>query len=125
MLVFNQQLELHTATQTIVVTLTLLLSQDGHPDRSFFSADCFHLSQKAHTQMARSLWNNMVAGKRTARTFQPISHCTQFVFVQNAFDDSNADMFGWLSFVPLSVCLFSWSLSETKRPCRILAPTCN
>ncbi|KAF0023736.1 hypothetical protein F2P81_024366 [Scophthalmus maximus] len=32
---------------------------DGRPDRSFFSADCFHLSQKAQTQMARSLWNNM------------------------------------------------------------------
>lgn len=35
-------------------------SQDGHPDRSFFSADCFHVSQKAQTMMARSLWNNMV-----------------------------------------------------------------
>ncbi|XP_077409549.1 phospholipase B1, membrane-associated-like [Vanacampus margaritifer] len=33
---------------------------DGRPDRSYFSADCFHLSQKAHTQMARSLWNNML-----------------------------------------------------------------
>ncbi|XP_047430437.1 phospholipase B1, membrane-associated-like [Mugil cephalus] len=33
---------------------------DGRPDRSFFSADCFHLSQKAQTQMARSLWNNML-----------------------------------------------------------------
>ncbi|XP_045917362.1 phospholipase B1, membrane-associated-like [Micropterus dolomieu] len=33
---------------------------DGRADRSFFSADCFHLSQKAQTQMARSLWNNML-----------------------------------------------------------------
>ncbi|XP_055362617.1 phospholipase B1, membrane-associated [Betta splendens] len=33
---------------------------DGRPDRSFFSADCFHLSQKAHTLMARYLWNNML-----------------------------------------------------------------
>ncbi|XP_077444053.1 phospholipase B1, membrane-associated-like [Stigmatopora argus] len=33
---------------------------DGRPDRSYFSADCFHLSQKAQTQMARSLWNNML-----------------------------------------------------------------
>ncbi|XP_013875458.1 phospholipase B1, membrane-associated isoform X2 [Austrofundulus limnaeus] len=33
---------------------------DGRPDRSFFSADCFHLSQKAQTLMARSLWNNML-----------------------------------------------------------------
>ncbi|XP_035535037.1 phospholipase B1, membrane-associated-like [Morone saxatilis] len=33
---------------------------DGRADRSFFSADCFHLSQKAQTLMARSLWNNML-----------------------------------------------------------------
>ncbi|XP_068608218.1 phospholipase B1, membrane-associated-like [Brachionichthys hirsutus] len=33
---------------------------DGRPDRSFFSPDCFHLSQKAHTLMARALWNNML-----------------------------------------------------------------
>ncbi|MEQ2283350.1 hypothetical protein AMECASPLE_010326 [Ameca splendens] len=34
--------------------------EDGRPDRSYFSPDCFHLSQKAHTIMARSLWNNML-----------------------------------------------------------------
>ncbi|KAJ0063009.1 hypothetical protein NL108_010620, partial [Boleophthalmus pectinirostris] len=34
--------------------------QDGRPDRSYFSPDCFHLSQKAHTLMARALWNNML-----------------------------------------------------------------
>ncbi|XP_060927910.1 phospholipase B1, membrane-associated [Limanda limanda] len=32
----------------------------GRPDRSFFSPDCFHLSQKSHTLLARSLWNNML-----------------------------------------------------------------
>ncbi|XP_037097370.1 phospholipase B1, membrane-associated isoform X1 [Syngnathus acus] len=35
-------------------------SPDGRPDRSYFSPDCFHLSQKAHTLMARALWNNML-----------------------------------------------------------------
>ncbi|XP_068509098.1 phospholipase B1, membrane-associated isoform X2 [Syngnathus scovelli] len=35
-------------------------SPDGKPDRSYFSPDCFHLSQKAHTLMARALWNNML-----------------------------------------------------------------
>ncbi|KAM7367703.1 hypothetical protein PAMP_013986 [Pampus punctatissimus] len=41
---------------------------DGRADRSFFSADCFHLSQKAQTLMARSLWNNMLEplGNKTA-----------------------------------------------------------
>ncbi|XP_039605816.1 phospholipase B1, membrane-associated [Polypterus senegalus] len=41
------------------------LTEDGRPDRSFFSADCFHLSQKSHSQMARALWNNML---------QPVGH---------------------------------------------------
>ncbi|XP_075893580.1 phospholipase B1, membrane-associated-like [Nelusetta ayraudi] len=41
---------------------------DGRPDRSYFSPDCFHLSQKAQTLMARSLWNNMLEplGNKTA-----------------------------------------------------------
>ncbi|KAM4625850.1 phospholipase B1, membrane-associated-like [Polymixia lowei] len=34
--------------------------EDGRPDRSYFSPDCFHLSQKAHTLMARALWNGML-----------------------------------------------------------------
>ncbi|CAL8290008.1 unnamed protein product [Gadus morhua 'NCC'] len=34
--------------------------EDGRPDRSYFSPDCFHLSQKAHTVMALALWNNMI-----------------------------------------------------------------
>ncbi|ROJ78948.1 Phospholipase B1, membrane-associated [Anabarilius grahami] len=38
----------------------LPLLEDGTPDRSYFSPDCFHLSQKAHTLMARALWNNMM-----------------------------------------------------------------
>ncbi|KAK2826410.1 hypothetical protein Q5P01_020624 [Channa striata] len=38
----------------------LPMLEDGRPDRSYFSPDCFHLSQKAHTLMARALWNNML-----------------------------------------------------------------
>ncbi|XP_034713353.1 phospholipase B1, membrane-associated [Etheostoma cragini] len=34
--------------------------EDGRPDRSYLSPDCFHLSQKAHTLMAQALWNNML-----------------------------------------------------------------
>ncbi|XP_055005747.1 phospholipase B1, membrane-associated-like [Boleophthalmus pectinirostris] len=42
---------------------------DGRPDRSYFSADCFHLSQKSQTQMARALWNNMLEplGNKTTK----------------------------------------------------------
>ncbi|XP_047243288.1 phospholipase B1, membrane-associated-like isoform X3 [Girardinichthys multiradiatus] len=46
--------------QPFLRDITLPRLPDGHPDRSFFSPDCFHLSQKAHTVMARSLWNNML-----------------------------------------------------------------
>ncbi|KAG7224094.1 hypothetical protein INR49_019829 [Caranx melampygus] len=38
----------------------LPMLEDGRPDRSYFSPDCFHLSQRAHTLMARALWNNML-----------------------------------------------------------------
>ncbi|XP_044147258.1 phospholipase B1, membrane-associated [Bufo gargarizans] len=32
----------------------------GEPDVSYLAPDCFHLSQKAHSQLARQLWNNML-----------------------------------------------------------------
>ncbi|XP_056284895.1 phospholipase B1, membrane-associated-like [Pseudoliparis swirei] len=46
---------------------------DGRADRSFFSADCFHLSQKAQTLMARSLWNNMLEPLGNKTTLQNFS----------------------------------------------------
>ncbi|XP_075940811.1 phospholipase B1, membrane-associated-like [Anarhichas minor] len=46
---------------------------DGRADRSFFSADCFHLSQKAQTLMARSLWNNMLEPLGNKTTLQDFS----------------------------------------------------
>uniref|UniRef100_A0A8B9VG31 Phospholipase B1, membrane-associated n=1 Tax=Anas zonorhyncha TaxID=75864 RepID=A0A8B9VG31_9AVES len=36
---------------------TIPLDQDGHPDVSYFSPDCFHPNQKGHSQLARALWN--------------------------------------------------------------------
>uniref|UniRef100_A0A4W5S0M9 Uncharacterized protein n=1 Tax=Hucho hucho TaxID=62062 RepID=A0A4W5S0M9_9TELE len=30
------------------------------PDLSFFSVDCFHVSERAHAEMAIALWNNML-----------------------------------------------------------------
>ncbi|XP_028253684.1 phospholipase B1, membrane-associated-like [Parambassis ranga] len=49
---------------------------DGRPDRSFFSADCFHLSQKAQTMMARSLWNNMLEPLGNKTTKQDFTEAT-------------------------------------------------
>uniref|UniRef100_A0A8C9ZD99 Phospholipase B1, membrane-associated n=1 Tax=Sander lucioperca TaxID=283035 RepID=A0A8C9ZD99_SANLU len=50
-----------TVVVQIVHTCNIPFPQDGRADRSFFSADCFHLSQKrAHAEMAIALWNNML-----------------------------------------------------------------
>ena len=38
----------------------LFCSQVGQADLSFFSVDCFHISERAHAEMAIALWNNMV-----------------------------------------------------------------
>ncbi|XP_025976943.1 phospholipase B1, membrane-associated [Dromaius novaehollandiae] len=43
------------------------LNEDGHPDISYFAPDCFHPSQKGHSQLARALWNAM---------FQPVGQKT-------------------------------------------------
>lgn len=56
---------------------TISFPQDGRPDRSFFSADCFHLSQKSQTLMARSLWNNMVS-IRQEEAFTVFCACVMF-----------------------------------------------
>uniref|UniRef100_UPI00398EC5B8 phospholipase B1, membrane-associated n=1 Tax=Pristiophorus japonicus TaxID=55135 RepID=UPI00398EC5B8 len=36
------------------------LNSIGQPDLSFFSVDCFHLSERGHAEMAIGLWNNML-----------------------------------------------------------------
>ncbi|KAG7211821.1 hypothetical protein KM043_011051 [Ampulex compressa] len=33
---------------------------DGLPDLSFFSADCFHLSQKSNARIANTIWNSLL-----------------------------------------------------------------
>ncbi|GLD54784.1 phospholipase B1, membrane-associated-like protein, partial [Lates japonicus] len=32
----------------------------GEADSSFFSVDCFHISERTHSEMAIALWNNML-----------------------------------------------------------------
>lgn len=43
-------------------------NQDGEADASFFSVDCFHISERAHAEMAIALWNNMVSDEPHDRT---------------------------------------------------------
>uniref|UniRef100_A0A4W5MWQ8 Si:ch211-214p16.3 n=1 Tax=Hucho hucho TaxID=62062 RepID=A0A4W5MWQ8_9TELE len=46
--------------QPFLRDIIIPVTEDGRPDRTYFSPDCFHLSQKAQTRMARGLWNNMI-----------------------------------------------------------------
>ncbi|XP_060115367.1 phospholipase B1, membrane-associated-like [Heteronotia binoei] len=39
---------------------TMPKTKEGLPDASYFAPDCFHFQQKAHSQAARALWNNML-----------------------------------------------------------------
>eukprot|EP00916_Digyalum_oweni_P014298 GHVL01023480.1.p1 GENE.GHVL01023480.1~~GHVL01023480.1.p1 ORF type:complete len:543 (+),score=33.57 GHVL01023480.1:2-1630(+) len=41
--------------------------EDGQPDLSYFSPDCFHLSRKGQAAAASALWNNMIERVDTKR----------------------------------------------------------
>uniref|UniRef100_G1NDE1 Phospholipase B1, membrane-associated n=1 Tax=Meleagris gallopavo TaxID=9103 RepID=G1NDE1_MELGA len=53
--------------QPFLTHISMPKTQEGFPDNSYFAPDCFHFSQKSHSQAARGLWNNMVepVGKKT------------------------------------------------------------
>ncbi|NXU51774.1 PLB1 Phospholipase, partial [Turnix velox] len=46
--------------QPFLTNVKMPKTQEGVPDSSFFAPDCFHFSQKSHSQAARALWNNML-----------------------------------------------------------------
>ncbi|XP_058018517.1 phospholipase B1, membrane-associated [Ahaetulla prasina] len=46
--------------QPFLQNISLPVLQDGRLDTSFFAPDCFHFSQKTHSQLSRALWNNML-----------------------------------------------------------------
>ncbi|KAJ7402320.1 hypothetical protein BTVI_87556 [Pitangus sulphuratus] len=46
--------------QPFLQNIKIPLGQDGQPDVSYFSPDCFHPSQKGHSQLAKALWNAML-----------------------------------------------------------------
>ncbi|XP_016152541.1 PREDICTED: phospholipase B1, membrane-associated [Ficedula albicollis] len=53
--------------QPFMTNMEMPKTQEGLPDASYFAPDCFHFSQKAHSQAARALWNNMLepVGEKT------------------------------------------------------------
>uniref|UniRef100_A0A670HQP5 Phospholipase B1, membrane-associated n=1 Tax=Podarcis muralis TaxID=64176 RepID=A0A670HQP5_PODMU len=57
---YDTQEDFTVVLQPFLQSIVLPLLQDGRPDISFFAPDCFHLSQKSHSQLSRALWNNML-----------------------------------------------------------------
>ncbi|XP_010140270.1 PREDICTED: phospholipase B1, membrane-associated, partial [Buceros rhinoceros silvestris] len=46
--------------QPFLINVDVPKTEEGLPDKSFFAPDCFHFSQKGHSQAARALWNSML-----------------------------------------------------------------
>ncbi|XP_049689659.1 phospholipase B1, membrane-associated [Accipiter gentilis] len=46
--------------QPFLMNVNMPKTQEGLLDSSYFAPDCFHFSQKSHSQAARALWNNML-----------------------------------------------------------------
>lgn len=51
---------LHVINEMCLFKKVQSFHQVGEADPSFFSVDCFHISERAHAEMAIALWNNMV-----------------------------------------------------------------
>ncbi|XP_032666889.1 phospholipase B1, membrane-associated-like [Odontomachus brunneus] len=47
-------------TQPITLDLKIPSASDGYADMTYFSHDCFHLTQKANARFANGVWNNML-----------------------------------------------------------------
>ncbi|XP_074844506.1 phospholipase B1, membrane-associated [Carettochelys insculpta] len=57
--------------QPFLEKVTVPKTEEGLPDSSYFAPDCFHFHQKAHSQVARGLWNSMLepVGNKTDAHF--------------------------------------------------------
>ncbi|KAJ8271008.1 hypothetical protein GJAV_G00121730 [Gymnothorax javanicus] len=50
------------------------ITADGTPDQSFFSVDCFHFSERTHSEMAIALWNNMLQPVGMKQAYNNFTH---------------------------------------------------
>ncbi|XP_062864135.1 phospholipase B1, membrane-associated isoform X2 [Trichomycterus rosablanca] len=57
---YNTRPDFTVLRQPFFTNVSFPVLPNGKPDRSYFAADCFHLSQKSHSLMAKALWNNMI-----------------------------------------------------------------
>uniref|UniRef100_A0A671Q4L4 Uncharacterized protein n=1 Tax=Sinocyclocheilus anshuiensis TaxID=1608454 RepID=A0A671Q4L4_9TELE len=48
--------------------------EDGTPDLTFFSVDCFHFSERGHAEMALALWNNMLEPVDSKQTYNNFTY---------------------------------------------------
>ncbi|KAK6633727.1 hypothetical protein RUM44_004334 [Polyplax serrata] len=57
---YRQKEDFAVVLQTFTKHLTFPEVRQGVNDKSFLSADCFHLSQKGYARVTNALWNNML-----------------------------------------------------------------
>ncbi|XP_030410144.1 phospholipase B1, membrane-associated [Gopherus evgoodei] len=50
------------------------LDNNGKPDLSFFSMDCFHFTERGHAEMAIALWNNMLEPVGQKQSYNNFTH---------------------------------------------------
>ncbi|XP_069743819.1 phospholipase B1, membrane-associated isoform X2 [Narcine bancroftii] len=70
---YNTREDFTVVLQPFFHHMEIPMLENGHPDTSFFAPDCFHLSRKFHSQVARSLWNNMLQPVGEKSNFQDVT----------------------------------------------------
>ncbi|KAM4770831.1 phospholipase B1, membrane-associated [Rhinophrynus dorsalis] len=61
-------------TQPFFRNSVVPVDDNGHPDVTFFSLDCFHFDERGHAEMAIALWNNMLEPVGQKQNFNNFTH---------------------------------------------------
>uniref|UniRef100_A0A3Q2YFL4 Uncharacterized protein n=1 Tax=Hippocampus comes TaxID=109280 RepID=A0A3Q2YFL4_HIPCM len=106
---------------------------DGRPDVTYFSEDCFHFSERGHADMAVAMWNNMlepVGEKQTYNNFTggrdrircPTEVRNSYIYridLKSLHSPGQAPDFLWLATVlAASALLLGWALTWLMLTCR-------
>nr|XP_009674589.1 PREDICTED: phospholipase B1, membrane-associated-like [Struthio camelus australis] len=71
---YEQREDFAVVMQPFFRNTFLTLDSNGKPDLSFFSADCFHFSERGYAEMAMALWNNMLEPVGEKQSFNNFTH---------------------------------------------------
>jgi len=57
---YNDRADFYVVVQPFLELINIPRLPNGNPDMSYFAPDCFHFSDKAHTEAGLALWNNLM-----------------------------------------------------------------